>query len=331
MSRMSLLHIEKVVNSAPLEEVKSAGGFQLYFAGSQNKLAEEFLRTRGANRLASQLLDKIVIRGWIAGRDEGYCKGNLFIDSGAFSAHTRGAEVDVDAYIEFLNLIDSQIHICAQVDKIPGVFREPKTPQQLNEAPELSWDNYLYMRERLTSPDKLLPIFHQGEDYKWLINILETKFDGKHIPYIGISPANDQVVKEKEKFIDKCFKIIKKSSNPNVQTHAFGMTSLHILERYPFTSADSTSWIMNGANGSIMTKYGSVTVSSSRLHAPDHIRKMPKDAQQEIQKYVESHGYSMERLADDYKQRVIFNVQFLQNWARDYKYTPSSVVRKPLF
>ena len=96
-------------------------------------------------------------------------------------------------------------------------------------------------------------------------NILEwVDENGEHIPYIGISPANDQPVKEKEKFIDKCFKIIAKSSNPNVCTHAFGMTSLYILERYPFTSADSTSWILNGANGSIMTKYGSVRATSAR-------------------------------------------------------------------
>jgi hypothetical protein len=312
-------------------EQKETSGFQIYFAGSQNKIAEAYLRANGANRLASQLLDQIVIKGWIGGRAEGLCKGHLFIDSGAFSAHTRGADVDVDAYIDFLNINDENIHICAQVDKIPGVFRKPKTPQELAEAPEISWQNYKYMRSRLKSPDKLLPIFHQGEDYWWLHNMLEATFDGKHIPYIGISPANDQPVKEKEKFIDKCFKIIANSSNPNVHTHAFGMTSLYLLERYPFTSADSTSWIMNGANGSIMTKYGSVTVSSGRLNAPDHIRKMPKEAQQEIQKYAESHGYTMSGLADDYKQRIIFNIQYLLDWAKNYKYTPTTVKRRTLF
>lgn len=307
-------------------------GFQLYFAGSQNKVAEAYLRKSGANRLASQLLDRIVINGWIEARKSGQSKGHLFIDSGAFSAHTKNAELDVDAYIDYLNSIDEDLHIFAQVDKIPGVFRKPKTREELLEAPKQSWDNYLYMRDKLKSPKKLLPIFHQGEDYKWLENILEwVDENGEHIPYIGISPANDQPVKEKEKFIDKCFKIIAKSSNPNVCTHAFGMTSLHILERYPFTSADSTSWILNGANGSIMTKYGSVTVSSGRLNAPDHIRKMPKEAQQEIQRYVESHGHTMTGLADDYKQRVLFNIQYLLEWAKNYKYKPSAVKRKSLF
>lgn len=305
--------------------------FDLYFAGNQNRMAELRLRETGCNRLASQLLDRNVIRGWIDSRQEGLAQGHLFIDSGAFSAHTRGAELNVDEYIEYINSIDDEVHIFAQVDKIPGVFRQPKTPEQLLAAPAESWQNYLYMRARVKSPDKLLPIFHQGEDFKWLENMLETTFMRKHIPYIGISPANDQTVKEKEKFIDRCFTIIRNSSNPNVKTHAFGMTSLHILERYPFTSADSTSWILNGANGSIMTKYGSVTVSSGRLYSPDHIRKMPKAAQQEIQDYVESHGYNMLQLSEDYKQRILFNIQYLSEWAKNYQCLPSSVTRKKLF
>lgn len=310
----------------------SNAGFQLYFAGSQNKVAEAYLKATGCNRLASQLLDKVVIAGWINSRqEEGLAEGHLFIDSGAYSAHTKGTELDVDKYIEFVNGIDKDVHIFAQVDTIPGVFREKKTRDQLVLAPEKSWDNYLYMREQVLSPDKLLPIFHQGEDFKWLEHILEATFDGKHIPYIGISPANDMPVKDKERFIDKCFKIILNSSNPAVQTHAFGMTTLHILERYPFTSADSTSWILNGANGSIMTKYGSVTISSGRLYAPDHLRKMTKAAQQEIKTYVEGHGYTMEGLADDYKQRVIFNVMYLTEWAKNYSYRPTTVIRKSLF
>lgn len=329
---MSLFTKDSGFKSSENPVVRPNDGFQLYFAGSQNKLAEDYLHKHGANRLASQLLDRNVISSWIEGRTRGECRGYLFIDSGAYSAHTKGTKLDVDAYIEYLNSMDEELHIFAQVDKIPGVFRQPKTKEQLAEAPALSWQNYLYMRDKVKSPHKLIPIFHQGEDYKWLHNMLEwTDANGQHIPYIGISPANDQPVKEKERFIAKSFKIIKHSSNPNVCTHAFGMTSLHILERYPFTSADSTSWILNGANGSIMTKYGSVTISSGRLAAPDHILKMPKEAQKEIQRYVESHGYTMTGLADDYKQRILFNIQFLLEWAQNYKYKPSSITRRSLF
>lgn len=327
---MSLIKIPKKQAAPP--QVGPLPGFQLYFAGSLNKVFEEDLKNKRANRLASQLLDRNVIEGWIAGRQEGRCQGYLLIDSGAFSAHTRDAAVDVDAYIEFLNGIDEYVHICAQVDKIPGRFRQPKSRQDVMEAPDLSWQNYLYMRERMKSPQKLLPIFHQGEDFKWLQNILNyVSPEGEKIWYMGISPANDKPVKEKIKFIDKCFDIIKHSPNPDICTHAFGMTSLNVLEMYPFTSADSTSWLMNGANGSIMTKYGSVLVSSKSKNNPQHIARMPKAAQQEIQAYVESKGYDFARLGEEYTERIRFNIDYLLDWAQNYKYKPSLVRRRSLF
>lgn len=328
---MSLVSIRKQEEELKPSRFQSPKGFLLFFAGAMNSQFEVDLQDKGANRLCSQLLDRNAISCWREGRTRGTCKGNLIIDSGAFSAHTRDAEVDVDKYIEYLNEIDDDVFVCAQVDKIPGKFRQPKSRQDLEEAPELSWKNYLYMRDKLKSPEKLLPIFHQGEDYKWLHNILEWRGpNGEKVEYMGISPANDQPVKEKIKFIEKCFNIIKKSSNPNIKTHAFGMTSLYVLEMYPFTSADSTSWLLNGANGSIMTKYGSVTVSAKSSHLPTHIRKMPKAAQQEIQKYVESKGYDMQSLSESYVERIKFNIDYLLDWSRNYRYNPSSVRRRSL-
>lgn len=310
-------------------------GFQLYFAGSQNKMAEEFLKTSGCNRLTSQLLDRTVIRNWIASREAGMATGNLFIDSGAFSAHTRGAEVDVEEYCQYLNSIDEHLHIFAQVDKIPGVFRQPKTRDQLLEAPHQSWENYLAMRPKLKSPEKLLPIFHQGEQFKWLENMLEWKDEnGNHIPYIGISPANDVMVDAKKDFISKCFEVIKKSSNPNVKTHAFGMTSLDLLEAYPFTSADSTTWILVGAMGGIITKYGVVTMSDKSLGAAKgrgHYRKLPKDILAEFEVYVKSYGFTFEELETDYRKRIIFNIKYLQEWAENYEYKPAPTRPTPLF
>lgn len=325
---MSLISVAK----KPLDIPKDYG-FQLYFAGSLNKVFEEDLKNKGANRLASQLLDRNVIEGWRAGRQEGRCAGHLLIDSGAFSAHTRDVQLDVDAYIEYVNDNDDLVHIFAQVDKIPGKFRQPKTRSELREAPELSWQNYLYMRERVKSPDKLMPIFHQGEDFKWLDNILNYRdpSTGEAVKYMGISPANDRAVNEKVKFIDRCFNVIKESTNPNICTHAFGMTSLDVLEQYPFTSADSTSWLLNGAMGSIMTEYGSVLVSSGSLSSSQHLVKMPIQAQQKIQAYVEAKGYSLQEVAEDYKARIRLNIDYLLDWARNYQYTPSTIKRRTLF
>ena len=66
-----------------------------------------------------------------------------------------------------------------------------------------------------------------GEDFKHLRRMLEYKFlDGDHIPYIGISPRNDVHVSEKMKWYEMVWGIIRESSNPNVLTHNFGMTTI---------------------------------------------------------------------------------------------------------
>lgn len=308
--------------------------FNLYFAGSQCKEADELMVKLNCNRLFSQENDRKNISNWQNykhSRRTQY-KGNILIDSGAFSVHTKGIELDVDEYIEYINSIDKDIHIFAQVDKIPGEFGKQKTKEQILEAPALSWKNYLYMKDKVNSRDKLLPIFHQGEDFKWLHNILEyTHDDGSHISYIGISPANDKSAKEKEIFIHKCFNIIKKSSNPNVKTHAFGMTSRWILEQYPFTSADSTSWLMTGVNGSIMTPYGIILVSQNKLNDPSHINNMPIKARENVEQFVEKLGYQLEEAMIDYKIRMCVNISYLKQWADNYEYKPIKTFKKSLF
>lgn len=57
------------------------------------------------------------------------------------------------------------------------------------------------------------------------------------------------------------FSIIKKSNNPNVKVHGFGMTSLSLLPQFSFASVDSTSWIITAANGNIFSDYGIISLA----------------------------------------------------------------------
>lgn len=304
--------------------------FNLYLAGSYSKMVDEKLQQMGVNRLASQLNDRSLLEKWITFSREKE-KRKIFVDSGAFSAHTKGRELDVDEYIQYLNDRQGCFEVIAQVDKIPGEFGKPKTHEQLIKAPDESWENYLYMRERVIDKDRLTPIFHQGEDFKHLHRMLETTFDGEHIPYIGISPANDVSTKEKAKWFETVFRIIRDSSNPNVKTHAFGMTSLDLLERYPFYSADSTSWIMTCANGSIMTKYGLVILSDVQATNPKHFNHMPKPLQDKIVAEVARWGFTIEEGIKDYKVRGLINACYLKDWADNYTYKGTGRYQRRLF
>ena len=79
---------------------------------------------------------------------------------------------------------------------------------------------------------KVIHVFHQYEDFKWLDKLV------KYQEYIGISPANDITVKARIKWLDKVFHKIKATR----KTHGFGATAKRILYRYPWFSCDSTSW-----------------------------------------------------------------------------------------
>lgn len=304
--------------------------FNLYLAGSYSKMVDEKLQEMGINRLASQLNDRSLLERWITYIKEVEHR-KLFVDSGAFSAHTKGRELDVDEYIEYLNARQGCFEVIAQVDKIPGEFGKKKTREQLIEAPEQSWQNYLYMRERVIDYNNLTPIFHQGEDFKHLHRMLETTFNGEHIPYIGISPANDVSTREKAKWFETVFRIIRDSSNPNVKTHAFGMTSLDLLEKYPFYSADSTSWLMTSANGSIMTSWGLMLMSDVQVTNPKHFNHMSPETQAMVAAEVAKWGYDIEEAKTNYKIRGLINAAYLKNWADNYKFKGTSRYQRRLF
>lgn len=290
--------------------------FDLYFAGAANKYADAYLLEHNGYRLQSQLLDRKNIMNWYSNKSS---ESKLFVDSGAYTAYTQGTKIDVDSYINYLNSLTERLTIFAQLDTIPGRFGQEKTAEEKLEAPKLSWENYLYMRSKLKEPKKLLPIFHQGEDYDWLWNMLEYVDDnGEHIPYIGISPAVD--VPGLEDFLSKSFDIISKSSNPKVKTHAFGMTQLKMLELYPYTSADSTSWKLCAAMGSIYTPYGTIYVSDRRQYEKSYIKNQPVQAQNSLIKWISECGYTLEEAVKYDYVRYVINIKYLMSWAKNYQY-----------
>lgn len=300
-------------------------GFHLYFAGNADPASTKYMEERNCLRLLSYYHEKKFIEEWMG------MGHSIFVDSGAFSAHTRGAEIDLDAYIQYVNERDENIIIFAELDKIPGTYRKPKTRQELMDAPEISWNNYLYMRERLTSHEKCLPVFHQGEDFQHLVRMLEYSDSKGNIPYIGISPANDQPLGAKEAWSTRAFEVIKKSNNPNVKTHAFGLTALPVLERVPFFSADSTRWVIAAAMGKILSDYSDVSVSDQSIHNADNIIYMPKDIQAELKRQVEEAGFDLERLKTEYLYRRLWNIKYLQDWADKYKYKEKKASQATLF
>lgn len=304
----------------------------LYYASMNDNRIAQWFYDNDCPLLYSQIND----RGTLNRRFNGpkLTDGKLFVDSGAHSAHTKGVKLDVDEYIDFVNANIDQITVYAQVDKIPGVYRKPKTVKDWLEAPAMSWENYKYMKAKSKDPSKLMPVFHQGEDFKWLRNLCDYEFeDGFRVPYIGLSPRGDVSLKAKYEFCAECFSVIQSSTNPNVKTHALGATSLKMLEQLPFYSADSTTWVLVSAFGQVWvpsTLFGDSENVGVKLGISEENKSHPTSTQvywfenqkirDKLDEYFASIGTSAEKLAVSHSERALASVKFCQNWVKNYQY-----------
>ena len=297
--------------------------------------------------LVSQL-DRSGVAKMLEWADKGLIK-SLFIDSGAYSVHSMGfdkvskgrfATFDdmVNEYIEYVNGLDDKTIAVAQFDHIPGVFKQAKKPEDYVESAKLSWENFLYMYPKMKSPEKLIAVFHQGESFEHLDNMLNwTDPNGNHLPYIGISPSNDRSVDEKDVYLKEVYEHIAKSPNPNVKTHLFGYTSLPGLPKFPWYSCDSISHRLRAAYNKVFTnKWGTISLSSTRESKTKSDKMFlevadPKTAQ-EFKDLVESYGLTIDQMLNESSARVAFDILEVQKYVREHPYKKSNMMRaKRLF
>lgn len=286
--------------------------FDFYFAGMLKLETMDYVCKLGVNILSSYGYDMKNIMRLLERKRSGQWSGNLFIDSGAFTVHRKNGTVDVDAYISFLNENKDCISRAVQLDDIPGVWGEVKTAKQMAESPIKSWDNYLYMVSKLERPEMLLPVFHQGENFKYLSNMVEYKYaNGKPIEYICVSGNKELTKKQRKQWYAKVYDVIKRSSNPHVKVHCLGSATLTDMQEFPFTSSDATSWLMTSANGSILTPFGTVLVSSMQKFSKDHILNRPPECLQTVHNMCNEFGIKFDDLMESHTARSHFNVRYL--------------------
>lgn len=230
-------------------------------------------------------------------------KIELLMDSGAFSAWNKGIRIDFDEYINFCLENESYCDFIVNLDVIPGSPFKKSTKEDVENSVKEGWNNYKKMLEAGIPKEKLIHVFHQGEDFKWLQKMV------KQIPYIGVSPANDKTTQQKIVWLDQCMPYVTDDKGmPIVKFHGFGVTSLPIMLRYPWYSVDSTSWVVTGRMGSIyIPRYRSgewiydeqswkIAVSNrspSQKEAGQHISTLTPKQREILLHYIHDKGYQL--------------------------------------
>lgn len=292
--------------------------FDLYFAGSQNAIAESYMMENSCNRLLSYYSDKGIIKKWVDfKKNNPSCTNKVFIDCGAYTAFTRGVTINIDDYISYINEIIEYIDIFASLDIING--------SGIKDSDEKTYQNYLYLKSRVLDKHKLLPTYHQGDRIEYLYRYLEDK----DIDYIALGGLVGSAKESLDSFFQRCYKVIQEV-RPKIKVHAFGMTSRPMLESYPFYSADSTAWIMTCANGGIMSPWGIINISNNQSHLQKNYSNLSDSARKQIDDYVEGLGHSIKDCQEDYKVRSVVNIKYLKSFADQH--TPKlRGIRKTLF
>lgn len=220
----------------------------------------------------------------------------LFMDSGAFSAHTLGVQLNLKDYCTYLkanadlvNVVDGDL----QASVLDGIGDPLKTYQ-----------NQTAMEALGVRP---LPCFHYGEDERYLEHYVQ------NYRYITLGGMVMQTEKSLYFWLDRIWKnyLCKSDGSPKLKVHGFGLTNVDLMRRYPWFSVDSSSWVQIASAGAIMipTK-GALPISVDSPAAKvkgRHFDNLNKPQQHAVRRYIEDLGFDVERLRNDYVARRAFN------------------------
>lgn len=221
----------------------------------------------------------------------------VFLDSGAFSAYTLGVELKVSDYCEYIQRNRDIIRVEDGV-LMASVLDGIGDPLQ-------TWRNQYEMELRGVKP---LPCFHAGEDERYLEHYVA------NYEYITLGGMVGSSTKQLCVWLDRMWNkyLTDGSGRPKVKVHGFGITAVPIMERYPWYSCDSSSWIQSAAFGSIVSpRHGPLNVSEkspSRHDVGQHITTLSPIEKEYVLAMLDKQGFTLERLATVYESRAAYNL-----------------------
>jgi hypothetical protein len=221
----------------------------------------------------------------------------VFLDSGAFSEWTTGANIKITDYCDYilrnhdiLRVEDGAImaSVLDAIGSAQGTFENQMAMEKLGVRP--------------------LPCFHKYEDPRYL------EWYIKNYEYITIGGMVGSSPKALIQWLDEIWEkyLLDGAGNPRLKVHAFGVTSVQLMERYPWHSCDSSSWIQVARFGNVYSPdYGVMSVSDespSKHVAGAHFSNLPELQAKAFEAKIKSKGFEIERLALAYEARAAYNV-----------------------
>ncbi len=248
----------------------------------------------------------------------------VFLDSGAFSAFTKGIDVDLPAYCRYIqenaDIIENiDGSVCASVLDSIG-------------SAEGTYKNQMAMEKLGVRP---LPCFHYGEDEKCLAWYVKNY---SHITIGGMVPISTPQLRI---WLDRIWDryLTDGAGRPRLNVHGFGLTTISLMKNYPWYSVDSSSWVQTAANGGILytQNWKAMAISDSspaRRVANQHYSTFSPVHQNAILSYLTKEGYDIDRLQTEYLSRWAYNCNaytILEDFINEYNKDSFTAEQQRLF
>lgn len=188
----------------------------IFFAGAEGEEFKEILNRAGAENVLQSFWG---LRPNKAPRVEAF--KNYLLDSGGFSARQHGVEIDVREYAEYLNRY--KVKFAFNLDVLD-------LKQSLRNQDFLIKNTNTY----------IMPVYHGDE---WINKETRDLLDYyiECFPYISLGGMAGK--ENKKSNLPRFLNYVFQRTRDKTMVHGLGMTSIPCLQKYPFFSVDSTSWI----------------------------------------------------------------------------------------
>ena len=197
--------------------------------------------------------------------------------------------------------------------------REQRT-EYIEQSASQSYANQQEMRAAGLTP---IPVFHRGENFKWLEQMLR---DGE--TYVALAPLPWGTHRfEIMRWLHHCFsRLTDSNGRPLVKVHGLGVTSDRICHGFPWTSVDSRTWLIGPGTGQIQVPLydeddrpnyqhspTTLAVTDGSRHHPNHLDKLGIIAFDEVRRFLEQEvGIAIEEARYSHRHRQIAWVKYQQ-------------------
>lgn len=154
---------------------------------------------------------------------------SLLLDSGGFSARTRGVQIDIHAYARYLN--EHRIELAFNLDT--------------NDVAETLANQAILVKE--CPATTIIPVYHISDYASDEHRDLLRQFEDDGFDFVGLGGVvrSGFSAAYKERFYRHSFRTVR----DRVRLHGLGITGETTMRAFPWFSVDSTSWLAP-------TKYG---------------------------------------------------------------------------